>query len=43
VSDDRLFVALYVDADLTTRIVPALHQRGYDCRSAIEGGRPNWA
>lgn len=35
-SDDRLFVALYVDADLTTRIVPALRQRGYECRSAIE-------
>ncbi|HEY4689367.1 MAG TPA: DUF5615 family PIN-like protein [Anaerolineae bacterium] len=37
-SDDRLFVALYVDADLTTRSVPALRQRGYDCRSAIEDG-----
>ena len=37
-SDDRLFVALYVDADLTARISPALRQRGYDCRSAIEDG-----
>jgi predicted nuclease of predicted toxin-antitoxin system len=38
VDDERLVAALYVDADLTTRIVPALHQRGYECRSAVEDG-----
>lgn len=37
-SDTRLFVALYVDADLATRIVYMLRQRGYECRSAIEDG-----
>ncbi len=40
-SDERLLVALYIDADLTTRIVPALRQRGYGCRSAIEDGFDN--
>ena len=40
-SDERLLVALYVDADLTTRIVPALRQRGYECRSAVEDGFDN--
>ena len=38
VDDERLVAALYVDADLTTRIVPALRQRGYECRSAVEDG-----
>ena len=36
--DERLVAALYVDADLTTRIVPALRQRGYECCSAVEDG-----
>ena len=35
-SEEQLIAALYVDADLTTLIVPALHQRGYDCRSAVD-------
>jgi len=37
-NDERLIAALYVDADLTYRIVPALRQRGYECQSAIEDG-----
>jgi predicted nuclease of predicted toxin-antitoxin system len=41
VNDERLLVALYIDADLTTRIAPALRQRGYECRSAIEDGFDN--
>lgn len=41
VEDERLVAALYVDADLTTRIVPALRQRGYECRSAVEDGLGN--
>jgi len=38
VAEERLFAALYIDADLTTRIVPALRQRGYTCGSAVEDG-----
>ena len=37
-NDERLFAALYIDADLTPRVIPALRQRGYECRSAIEDG-----
>jgi len=33
---DKLFAGIYVDADLTPRIVSALRQRGYACRSAWE-------
>ena len=33
-----LFVSLYVDADLTPRIVDALRQRNYVCQSALEDG-----
>jgi len=35
---ERLFAALYIDADLSPRIVPALRQRGYACQSAINNG-----
>jgi len=38
VPEQRLFAAIYVDADLTPRIVPALRQRGYECASAINDG-----
>lgn len=34
----KLFAGIYVDADLTPRIVPALHQRSYEARSALEDG-----
>jgi predicted nuclease of predicted toxin-antitoxin system len=36
VSEPRLFASIYVDADLTPRIVSALRQRNYVCQSAIE-------
>ena len=35
-SEQGLFVRIYVDADLTPRIVSALRQRNYVCQSAIE-------
>jgi hypothetical protein len=35
-SQEELFARIYVDADLTPRIVSALRQRGYECRSALE-------
>lgn len=35
---ERLFATLYIDADLTPRIVLALQQRGYECQSAIDNG-----
>ncbi len=38
-SEKRVFAALYVDADLTWRLVLALRQRGYECQSAFEDGR----
>ncbi len=37
-SAEKLFASIYVDADLTPRIVAALRQRGYECRSALEDG-----
>ena len=37
-SEERLFAGIYVDADLTPRIVSALRQRSYLCQSAIEDG-----
>jgi hypothetical protein len=36
-SDEKLFVGIYVDADLTPRIVTALRQRNYECQSALAG------
>jgi hypothetical protein len=35
---ERLFAGIYVDADLTPRIVSALRQRNYECQSALEDG-----
>jgi predicted nuclease of predicted toxin-antitoxin system len=35
---ERLFAGIYVDADLTPRIVSALRQRNYECGSALEDG-----
>jgi len=35
-SEPRLFANIYVDADLTPRIVSALRQRNYVCQSALE-------
>jgi predicted nuclease of predicted toxin-antitoxin system len=35
-SEPRLFARIYVDADLTPRIVSALRQRNYVCQSALE-------
>ena len=35
-NQEKLFAGIYVDADLTPRIVSALRQRGYECRSALE-------
>ena len=37
-SDEKLFAGIYVDADLTPRIVTALRQRSYECQSALEDG-----
>ena len=37
-SDEKLFASIYVDADLTPRIVAALRQRNYECQSALEDG-----
>jgi predicted nuclease of predicted toxin-antitoxin system len=37
-SADKLFAGIYVDADLTPRIVSALRQRNYECQSAWEDG-----
>lgn len=37
-SEEQLFVSLYVDADLTPLIVSALRQRNYECQSALENG-----
>ena len=36
--DEKLFASIYVDADLTPRIVTALRQRNYECQSALEDG-----
>ena len=35
---DQLLVGIYVDADLTPRLVPALRQRNYAAGSALEDG-----
>ncbi len=37
-TEERLFAGIYIDADLTPRIVSALRQRNYQCRSAVEDG-----
>ena len=37
-TEDKLFASIYIDADLTPRIVSALRQRNYECRSAAEDG-----
>ncbi len=36
--NDKLFAGIYVDADLTSRLVPALRQRSYEAGSALEDG-----
>jgi predicted nuclease of predicted toxin-antitoxin system len=38
VSNEKLFAGIYVDADLTPRIVTALRQRNYECQSALADG-----
>jgi predicted nuclease of predicted toxin-antitoxin system len=35
---EKLFASIYVDADLTPRIVSALRQRNYVCQSAVHDG-----
>ena len=37
-SSGKLFAGIYVDADLTPKIVPALRQRDYEACSALEDG-----
>jgi predicted nuclease of predicted toxin-antitoxin system len=37
-TEEKLFASIYVDADLTPRIVSALRQRNYECQSALEDG-----
>ena len=37
-SEEKLFAGIYVDADLTPRIVSALRQRNYTCQGAVEDG-----
>jgi predicted nuclease of predicted toxin-antitoxin system len=36
--EGKLFAGIYVDADLSPRIVSALRQRNYECQSAWEDG-----
>jgi predicted nuclease of predicted toxin-antitoxin system len=37
----RLFIALYIDADITYKLAKALRERGFDAISAYEVGNAN--
>ena len=34
----RLFIALYIDEDITSELAPALRERGFEAQSAAEAG-----
>jgi predicted nuclease of predicted toxin-antitoxin system len=39
--EPRLFLALYVDEDITSELAPALRERGFEAQSAAEAGMLN--
>jgi len=36
--ETRLFASLYIDEDITSRLAPALRQRGFEAIAAHEAG-----
>jgi|SRR5579859_1274375 len=40
-AEPRIFLALYIDEDITSELAPALRERGFEAQSAAEAGMLN--